>query len=366
MPWLQTRLCCSLLVLLGACEALEVATPSARDLHATASLGSQDEEDDDEASILPLSRFTSRENRRACEGRGYGDFDFWRGRWNVTNWGETDIAGTNVVTSAQDGCALEEHWSDLQGVRGRSLNAFDATTDTWHQLWMDQSGGALELGGSGGGGRMQMAGTHPTSRVDPTPFTDRITWTRADDQRVRQLGESSVDGGPFTTIYDLSYQSVRREAPIAPSPLEFCSSPARPRYHAFDFMLGEWSVRRDGIPSKLRSNVSTDLGGCLVEERIRGPRGYEAVAYSGFRSVTFVWNWMFMDNRGVQLLLSGPATLTGTSMTLSGKKRDQHGTVVDVRVDWISTDPSTVEQRWSFSSDGGATWTVPEVVVMAR
>ena len=367
MQWHQ-RIACSILVasFIG-CDGQQIATPAALDAVASASNnGRHYDHDEDDRGILPLSRFSRGDHNEACDARSYRAFDFWVGRWNVTNSGGTDLVGTNVVTKTVDGCAIEEHWSDIAGVRGRSMNTYDSKTQTWSQLWMDQTGGALELSGTGNGYRMQLAGTHPTSRVDPTPFTDRITWTIAGRNRVRQLGEASVDGGAFSTIYDLTYSAVRHQTAIAPSTLEFCSSPSRPRYHAFDFILGDWTVRRGGSPSKIRSSVSTDLGGCLVEERMSGPRGYEAVAYSGFRSTTFVWNWMFMDNRGVQLLLSGPATLTGNTMTLTGRKTDRQGRIVDVRLDWISTGATTVEQHWSFSTDGGVTWSTPDVLVMSK
>ena len=75
---------------------------------------------------------------------------------------------------------------------------------------------------------------------------------------------------------------------------------------------------------------------------------------------------MFMDNRGVQLLLSGPATLTGNTMTLAGRKTDRDGHMVDLQLHRISTSATTVEQRWSFSTDDGVTWSAPEVVTMNR
>ena len=223
-----------LLASLIGCDGQQIATPTAVDAVPNLSRSGRDDDHDharDERGILPLSRFSTGDRNDACDARSYRSFDFWVGRWNVTTSGGSDLVGTNVVTKTLDGCAIEEHWSDTAGVRGRSLNTFDSKTQTWSQLWMDQTGGALELSGTGDGRRMQLAGTHPTSRVDPTPFTDRITWTVAGRDRVRQLGEASVNGGAFSSIYDLTYSRVRREAPITPSTLEFCSSPARPRYH---------------------------------------------------------------------------------------------------------------------------------------
>ncbi len=366
MLWNQPIPRLILLASLMGCDSQQLATPVVDAVVSASNSGRRSGQDDDDRGILPLSRFANGDHDAACDASAFRAFDFWVGRWHVTASGRSELAGTNLVTKTLDGCAIEEHWSDTAGVRGRSLNSFDSNTRTWSQLWMDQTGGALELSGRGNDHRMQLAGTHPTSRFDATPFTDRITWTAVGRNRLRQVGEASINGGAFSTVYDLTYSAVRNATTIAPSTLEFCASPARPRFHAFDFMLGDWTIRRSGSSSKIRSSVSTDLGGCLVEERLSGPGGYEAVAYSGFRSATFVWNWMFMDNRGVQLLLSGPATLTGNTMTLAGRKTDRRGRVVDVRVEWISMDANTVEQRWVFSTDGGITWSAPEVVVMSR
>ncbi len=351
------------LVAVCSCTGDTAVTGPAYDVAATLSKNSEPEKKDKDRNVLPIGRFTSKHDR--CKDRAYDTFDFWVGRWDVYVDGLTSVVGTNVVTKDVDGCVIEEHWSDSDGIRGRSLNAYDASTGTWSQLWMDQTGGALQLSGTGGAGMMQMAGTHQTSRFDPTLQTDRITWTRMARDRVRQVGELSTAGGPFSELYSLNYVGVHRETSIAPSLFEFCSSPVRPRFHSFDFLLGEWTVRGEGKET-LKTTVSTDLGGCLVEERMRGQGGYEAVAYSGFRSATFVWNWMFMDSQGVQIQLSGPSTLAGTNMILTGRRLDRDGHMVDVQVEWIATDVNTVEQRWSFSTDGGATWSVPEVVTMTH
>lgn len=316
-------------------------------------------------AILPLGRFVRQDDYK-CRGRAYNAFDFWVGKWNATTTGAPDIVGTNVITRETDGCTVEEHWTDATGMRGRSLNAYDATTGRWYQLWMEQSGGGLQFDGTSGNRSMQLAGTHQTNRNDPTPVTDRATWTAMGANSVRQLGEIATNGGPFATAYDITYLRADVPQAITPSETAICSAPTRPRYHAFDFIIGNWTLTTPSAPVTGKSEIRTDLNGCLVEERISGPDGYKAVAYSGFRSTTFVWNWMFMDNRGVQLRLTGPATLTGTNMILTGKRTDRSGADVDVRAEWIVVDATTVEQRWTFSTDSGATWSEPLVVRMTK
>ena len=91
----------------------------------------------------------SRAEGRGCREPGFSGFDFWVGRWNVydpANGG--GLGGTNIVTRELDGCAVEEHWTDVRGGRGRSLNTYDAGDGSWNQLWMDLNGLALIIQGS--------------------------------------------------------------------------------------------------------------------------------------------------------------------------------------------------------------------------
>jgi hypothetical protein len=55
-----------------------------------------------------------------------------------------------------------------------------------------------------------------------------------------------------------------------------------------------------------------------------------------------------------------------TSMVLAGMKRLADGSSVRVRVTWAPVGPDRIEQRWTFSSDNGATWSPDDVVVMTR
>ncbi|MEO7360494.1 MAG: hypothetical protein ABI120_09190 [Gemmatimonadaceae bacterium] len=355
----------ALLIVATACDAPRAMAPSPSPDAQLSRLGRDDHESDDKHLVLPLGRFSADEDD-SCKGVPYRAFDFWRGSWNAVETGTTNLVGTNVITATLKGCTIEEHWIGADGNRGRSLNAYDASTREWNQLWMDQTGGALVFAGTGLPRGMSMDGTHRRNRLDPTLLMDRVTWTALSSSSVRQVGLLSTAGGPFEPVYDITYNKTSLPASITPSGMEFCSAPTRPRFHAFDFLLGQWTVRSPASRKAMTSVVSTDLGGCLVEERMHGPGGYEAVAYSGFRSATFVWNWMFMDNQGVQLRLSGPATLTGTNMIMLGTRTDQHGVMTNVRVEWVMTDASTVEQRWSFSIDAGATWTTPSIVTMTR
>src|SRR5262245_43776676 len=79
------------------------------------------------------------EDEPGCDSKGFRAFDFWLGKWNVYG-PDGQLGGTNSVTREVDGCAVEEHWTDQAGGRGRSINTYDAGSGKWNQLWMDATG----------------------------------------------------------------------------------------------------------------------------------------------------------------------------------------------------------------------------------
>jgi len=93
-------------------------------------------------------------------------------------------------------------------VEGRSLNAYDASTDRWHQTWVDSTGGLLLLDGGLVDGAMVLEGSAPADQ-GAAPERQRIAWTVERDG-VRQHWEASADGGTtWRTAFDGCYR--RRE-----------------------------------------------------------------------------------------------------------------------------------------------------------
>jgi hypothetical protein len=127
-----------------------------------------------------------------CSAPEFRQFDFWIGDWTVTAGGRQ--AGVNRIERVLDGCALAEHWTSASGVAGTSLNFYDRASGAWHQAWTDARGGALRLTGGLVDGRMVMR-SEPQSGPDGASLVQRITWSRESGGRVRQLWESSTDGG---------------------------------------------------------------------------------------------------------------------------------------------------------------------------
>jgi hypothetical protein len=140
---------------------------------------------------------------KPCASPEHRRFDFWIGEWRVVNSDGTP-AGTNRIESILGGCALQENWAGKGGMKGRSLNSYDARTGRWHQTWVDDRGDLLLLEGGWRDGKMILEGTRPGKR-DQTE-RNRICWARRDGDRVRQLWEVSVDGGKsWKVVFDGTY-----------------------------------------------------------------------------------------------------------------------------------------------------------------
>ena len=138
----------------------------------------------------------------ACQSAEYRQFDFWLGEWEVfLPTGKK--AGDSRIEAISAGCALLENWSGNGGFSGKSLNSYDSSDKQWHQSWVDSSGSRLELAGSYADKRMVLASGSGAAM-------QRIAWSVNDDGSVRQLWESTADGGKTWTVqFDGKY--VRRK-----------------------------------------------------------------------------------------------------------------------------------------------------------
>jgi hypothetical protein len=142
---------------------------------------------------------------KPCGAPENRQFDFWLGSWSVVNpQGKT--AGSSEIQSILGGCVLLENWSGAGGLTGKSFNIYDAEAKKWHQTWVDSSGSMLLLDGAFRDGKMVLSGTHRDEGKGAA--VERITWSKigGDPNRVRQLWESSKDGGrTWTVAFDGTY-----------------------------------------------------------------------------------------------------------------------------------------------------------------
>jgi len=153
-------------------------------------------------SVFDPSAFAgSSDVSKPCASPDHRRFDFWIGDWDVKN-ASGEIVGRNRISAIQDACALQEQWEGRGGSRGTSLNVYDATRKVWHQTWVDNQGGLLVLEGRWREGAMRLQGRTRNSDTGRTEL-QRITWTPQPDGRVRQLWESSEEGGAtWKVVFD--------------------------------------------------------------------------------------------------------------------------------------------------------------------
>jgi hypothetical protein len=139
-----------------------------------------------------------------CEASEHHQFDFWIGTWNVTEGGRA--AGRNVIQSDLKQCALFESWTAIDGSRGRSVNFYDRSRRRWHQSWIDDRGGALELDGHFIQGSMTLEGERPDLTTGKL-VRHRITWTPQPTGSVRQHWETLEAGqSSWQNVFDGLYE----------------------------------------------------------------------------------------------------------------------------------------------------------------
>ncbi len=134
-----------------------------------------------------------------CTSRESRQFDFWIGDWEVRT-PDGKVAGTNRIEAILGGCAIQESWKGAKGMAGTSINMYDPVSKRWHQTWMDDRGTLLLLDGGFEEGKMILSGDAPVPGKPGVVARQRISWSPLPDGTVRQLWESSEDGGKVWTV----------------------------------------------------------------------------------------------------------------------------------------------------------------------
>jgi len=139
-----------------------------------------------------------------CTSPDHRAFDFWVGEWDVHD-AAGELVAENIISLEMNDCVLHESYTNRSGYHGESFNVFDRGRGVWHQTWVDQNGALLRLEGGLRGSAMVLRGT--TRSADGSDVLNRITWTPAPDGSVRQLWETTADGGAsWTRVFDGTYR----------------------------------------------------------------------------------------------------------------------------------------------------------------
>lgn len=316
--------------------------------------------------VYGLGPFLRATPGQVCTGPRYREFDFWLGEWDVFN-PEGAPVGFNSITSELDGCVVAEHWVGIGGIPGRSINTFDAETEQWHQTWVSATFNQhLRMaGGLDEQARMVLAGQREAVNGGFTLFNE-FTWTQLDPDRVEQVGVLRVPAFDFEGSFVGIYERRASISPTPEAPTTGCQAggPAE-QARQLDFWLGEWTVSAPNGLALGSSTVTTDLSGCLVEERFRTPNGYEAVSFAYFDFWEQRWFRTYIDNRGERLELmgalgAGPMVLTGAEPGPGAS-----GSVL-VRFTLEPAGADTIRQRVEVSRNGGVTWQAAAELVYER
>ena len=152
------------------------------------------------ATVLPAHG--AEPKRDSCSSPTHKQMDFWIGSWLVQH-ADGKRAGQNSIVSVAGGCALYESWQGEGGIVGHSLTYYDGVQRKWRQHWIDNTGASLELSGSKVGQSVLFVGE---SQELAGKLLQRLTFTPAADGSVRQLWETSEDGGKkWKTEFDGRY-----------------------------------------------------------------------------------------------------------------------------------------------------------------
>lgn len=144
-----------------------------------------------------------------CMDTQHRQFDFWVGEWDVAGPKGKQV-GRSRIESRLNQCVIHEHWFGAGGSIGESFNLYNAQTGQWEQYWVDNSGSRLHLKGGLVDKAMVLEGVQDKPNVQ-TGLTqrERITWTPNADGSVRQLWETSTDGGK---TWGVSFDGLYRKA----------------------------------------------------------------------------------------------------------------------------------------------------------
>lgn len=292
---------------------------------------------------LALTRYPCRTSKEAQQ------FDFWIGQWDVTAWSGVIMPGSqpgfNDVHPILEHCIVFENWKGPSGGEGKSFNYFDTNLNKWRQIWMDDSGSALDYTGEFRDGAMRFTGWTLDSQGHRVE--QKLTFTPIDSNTVRQTFEASSDAGKtWAVTFDGRY--VRRKSCLADSV-----------YHVLDFWVGTWNVVDSSGAAAGSSNIERIVGGCAIMENWREPDGSEGKSLFYYATDQRRWKQVWVTPAA---MLPGGykekrlvARLPGGGVRFQGEIVGNTSVVLD-RTSLMPMPQGKVRQVIEISRNGGTTW----------
>lgn len=132
-----------------------------------------------------------------------------------------------------------------------------------------------------------------------------------------------------------------------------CSAP---EHRQLDFWVGDWDVTMPNGKVAGRNTITSEYGGCVVQEHWEGRGGVTGSSFNTWEPATKTWHQVWVDNGGTLLMLRGKRE--GDAMVLEGEVPNADGTKVRHSLRLQSLPDGRVKQLWRTSEDGGTTWAV--------
>jgi hypothetical protein len=289
-------------------------------------------------------------------------FDFWLSDWNVTAMNGQG-GSTNQITAGLDGCLVSESWTAANGIRGRSINAYDSDLQQWHQTWVSsQPGGHLRMAGNLEADTMALAGQRLT--LAGADIFDGYRWYVLPTGQVVQAWKLDVPALGIHQSGALTYTRVPSVTPPAEVQTSGCQAGGlgAPTRH-LDFLLGTWTVSGEQGPALGTASIAGDLSGCLAEESYATDKGYAAVSWFYFDPRYNQFFRTYVDSEGQRVELRGE--LVEGRLVLTGTEPGHDGRSLQVRMTLEPVSAGVVRQEWAVSEDGEG-WETEMALVFTR
>jgi len=127
-----------------------------------------------------------------------------------------------------------------------------------------------------------------------------------------------------------------------------------PRFHAFDFWIGEWNVTAGGQQAGTNS-ITSILGSCLIFEQWTSANGILGKSFNYYDPAHDHWRQIWISDNASIIEFTGQAR-DGGIFYKAETIDPADGSVTHHKFEFTQNGDGSVRQFWQTSSDGGETW----------